>query len=76
MQAGVPTLFVTLEMTKLQMAHRFHNLLSSRYGRRIFSNSDLMAGRNFNLLEYKSFLENLKKQTGLGDIHIVDGTRG
>ncbi len=76
MQAGVRTLFVTLEMTKLQMTYRFHNLLSSKYGRRIFSNIDLMSGRNFNLLEYKSFLENLKKQTGLGDIHIIDGTRG
>jgi replicative DNA helicase len=76
MAAGISTLFVTLEMTKLQMAHRFHNLLSSRYGRKVFSNTDLMAGRNFNLIEYKAFLEKLKSETGLGDVHIIDGSRG
>ena len=35
--AGVSTLFVTLEMTKHQMTYRFHNLLSSKFGRRVFS---------------------------------------
>lgn len=70
-----PVLFVTLEQNRNQIMFRLYNLLSSKYGRRVFANTDLVIGKNFSLLEFKRFLDNLKKQT-MADINVIDGTRG
>ena len=76
MIAGHQVMFVTLEQTRNQIAFRIHNLLSATLAKRVFSSSELMTGKGFSLAEYKKFLDDLKTRAGLGDIHILDGSRG
>lgn len=75
MRTNKSSLFITLEQPRVQIAFRLHSLLSSKYGKRVFKNTDLSAGHGVSIREYALFLENLKTQ-GFGDVHILDGTRG
>jgi replicative DNA helicase len=67
--------YFSLEQNAKQIAFRIINLLSSRYGKKVFSSSDLRMGKGFNLLELKAFLQDLPS-LGLGAVNIYDSTRG
>ena len=76
MKAGYTPLFVSLEQNRNQISFRIHNLLSVSFGSEVFSSSALSTGVGFSLAQYKQFLTELKKQKDIGDIHVLDGTRG
>lgn len=67
--------FDALEQSRAQVSMRIHTFLSSSVGKELFSNMDLMQGRNFNLKAYKNFLSRLKTDVK-GKLHVSDTTRG
>ena len=75
MMENLSSLYVTLEQSSNDVIFRLYNLLSSRYGRRVFRSGDLRSGRGFHLPEVREFLNKLKS-LNLGEVHLSDGTRG
>lgn len=64
-----------LEQTRAEVAMRVHAFLSSEVGKELFSNLDLMQGKNFDLAAYKSFLKGMKSSIS-GRLHVSDTSRG
>lgn len=71
---GHSVLFVALEMTRGQVAMRFHNLMSDSVGSEIFGSTDLMRGK-INTRRYGTFLGDLRDSIP-GRLHVVDQSRG
>lgn len=63
--------FAALEMSKTEVTMRLHNLLSSQYGREVFRSVQLSQGKDYNLKEYRRFLEELPKKIK-GSITVTD----
>ena len=74
LMAGKKVLFVSLEQTWRQIAHRVHTILGNRLGYRI-RHTSLSSGLNVDLDEYKTFLAELPSQVP-GRLVITDGGRG
>lgn len=72
---GFTVQYDALEQTRAQIAMRAHSFLSSDHARQAFQSSDLMNGRDFDLLGYKEFLKNLK-ETLTGRLIVNDTSRG
>lgn len=75
MMNGQRVQYFSLESNRHQVAMRVHTFLSSMFGKETFRNMDLTKGENFNVLEYKKFLRNLKEEMD-GRFYINDQTRG
>lgn len=63
--------FSALEMSKAEVQMRLHNLLSSHVGIRVFQSIQLAQGRDFDIKQYRQFLEDLPK-TVKGKLTISD----
>lgn len=72
---GYVVQFDALEQSRAQVAMRIHTMLSTQVGRELYRTTDLMQGRNFNLVKYKKFVRGLRKQLD-GKLHVNDSTRG
>jgi hypothetical protein len=72
---GFTVQFDTLEMNRAQTTMRIHALMGGSLGKQIFSNTVLMQGKGFSLIEYKKFLRGLK-QSVAGKLHVSDTSRG
>jgi len=72
---GFTVQYDALEQTRAQIAMRAHSFLSSDHARQAFQSSDLMGGRDFDLLAYKEFLKNLR-ETLSGRLIVNDTSRG
>ena len=72
---GYTVQYNALEQSRAEVSMRIHTFLSSEVGKQLFSNIDLMQGRNFDLREYRAFLRELKKQIP-GRMHVSDTSRG
>lgn len=73
--SGYTVQFDALEQSRAQVGMRIHGFLSSQVGREIFSTTSLMQGRDFDLVQYKKFVRQLKKDLD-GKLHVSDTTRG
>lgn len=73
--SGSVVQFDALEQSRAQVSMRIHTFLSSEVGKEIFSNMDLMQGRNFNIKAYKNFLGGMKANIK-GKLHVSDTSRG
>lgn len=74
--AGHDVNYFALEMSAKDIAFRIINLLSSRVGKKkVFAANDLRLGKNFNLIDFKKFIQNMPEY-GLGALNIFDSTRG
>jgi replicative DNA helicase len=71
---GGSVLFVSLEMTELEITLRMHSLLSRMIGKNVFNPFDLQNG-NVDLKLYEAFCESLK-QTVQGSWSVLDASRG
>lgn len=72
---GMTVQYDALEQSRAQIAMRTHSFLSSKHAQSSFRSMDLMHGQNFDLKEYKSFLENLKEEIA-GKLIVNDTSRG
>lgn len=72
---GFTVQYDALEQTRAQIAMRAHSFLSSDHARVAFQSSDLMNGRDFDLLAYREFLKDLK-ETLTGRLIVNDTSRG
>jgi replicative DNA helicase len=72
---GYNVIFDALEQTRSQVAMRIHSLLSSGVTKEVFNSSNLMRGKDFNLVEYRRFLRELKTKM-TGRMHVSDASRG
>ena len=76
---GKKVQFNTLEMSRPQVAYRMHALLSGASGKRVFSNTELQQGKNFDPKAYRAFLRSLKTMLSEkrgGSFFVTDGSRG
>jgi replicative DNA helicase len=78
--AGYTVQFDALEMSRTEVSYRIHAFLSSSVGRQVFSNINLAQGKEIDLVEYKHFLRNLRKNLqnkgSSGKLHVADSSRG
>ncbi|MFE9742916.1 DnaB-like helicase C-terminal domain-containing protein [Streptomyces sp. NPDC006477] len=72
---GFNVQYNALEMTRAEIAFRVHTFASSVYGKEVFKNMDLSQGRNFDMREYKEFLQGLSKSVKTW-FRVADQTRG
>lgn len=72
--AGHTVHFSALEMSRVEVSMRLHNMLSGAVGKEVFRSQDLAQGRDFDLGAYKAFLRDLK---GLikGSLTVSDANR-
>jgi len=68
---GYKAHFSALEMSKTEVTMRLHNLLSSQFGRQVFRSVQLSQGKDYNIKEYRKFLEELPKKIK-GSITVTD----
>jgi replicative DNA helicase len=73
--AGHSVQFNALEMTKAEVAMRFHAYASSHYAKGEFRSADLSRGINFSPKAYREFLLKLATQV-TGQFHVVDVRHG
>ena len=73
--SGFTVQYHALEQSRTQIELRCHSFMSSKLGTNTFRSIDLMTGKNFDLIAYKKFLRNLKRNF-TGNIHISDTSRG
>lgn len=59
---GYRAFFWAGEMSQHEVQMRLHNLLSSSTGRAIYQANQLAQGRDFNIADYRKFLNDLSKQ--------------
>ena len=72
---GYTVQYDALEQTRADVSMRMHTFLSSEVGKELFSNIDLMQGRDFSLERYRQFLKSLKNEVQ-GKMHVSDTSRG
>lgn len=72
---GYTVQFDALEQSRSQVAMRIHAFLSNQIGKELYQTTDLMQGKNFDLMQYKKFVRRLKKDID-GKLHVADATRG
>lgn len=72
---GCSVQFDALEQSRVQVEMRVHAFLSSAVGKEIFSSSQLMQGKDFNLKAYRNFLSKMKDSIK-GRLHVSDTSRG
>ena len=72
---GFTVQYDALEQTRTQIAMRAHSFLSSAHAKSSFQSSDLMRGKDFDLLAYREFLKNLKENLN-GRLVVNDTSRG
>jgi replicative DNA helicase len=72
--AGYPAHYASLEMSKIEVEMRVHNLLSGKFGEQVFDATGLYTGKGIDLPAYKKFLNSLKREVK-GTLTISD-TRG
>lgn len=73
--AGKTVQYNAMEMSRTAVAMRFYNLLSSTYGKQVFTSLSLMRGEGYDQQEFNYFLRTLKQQIA-GRLHISDKARG
>jgi replicative DNA helicase len=73
--SGHKVCYFSLEQNKHQIALRAHTFASSKYGKEVFKNLDLMKGRGFDIRSYRKFLEALPQQVS-GVFEVNDSSRG
>lgn len=71
---GNTVVFDSLEMTRAQVSFRIHSLLSVA-GKALFKTTSLLQGKDYDPVEYRKFLVQLKK-TIPGKLHVSDMSRG
>jgi replicative DNA helicase len=81
LMAGCTVQFDALEMSRTEVSYRIHAFLSSSVGRNVFSNINLAQGKEIDLVEYKHFLRDLRKnlqnkKDSSGKLHVADSSRG
>jgi len=67
--------FDALEQSRAQVGMRIHALMAGSMGRTVFSNTALMQGKGFSVVDYKAFLRKLKNDVA-GKLHVSDTSRG
>lgn len=72
---GYSVQYNALEQTRTEVAMRMHSFLSGAIGKEVYSNLDLMQGRNFDLGEYREFLYSMREEIK-GRMHVSDTSRG
>lgn len=72
---GFTVQYDALEQTRTQIAMRAHSFLSSDHAKQAFASSNLMNGKDFDLVAYRDFVKGLK-DTLAGRFIVNDTSRG
>ena len=73
--ADSTVLYCALEQSRAQIAMRCHSFLSGKYSKQVFKTLDLMHGKDFDLVAYRQFLQELKDKLD-GRFIVNDTSRG
>lgn len=72
---GFRVQYDALEQSRAQIAMRAHAFLSSNHAKTSFATADLANGKQFDLIQYKQFLQELKENMA-GHLIVNDTSRG